>query len=112
MPTPTTAGQFLIDALNSAGITARMDGDGASSFIAVDTDNHGLITISGVSGGAKENEIQYHPSEHQGWGAVHYPYSDNNDDDGQFTEIYHSTEPDIAQDTSSVVRAVQGITRR
>ncbi|MFI0813650.1 hypothetical protein [Streptomyces echinatus] len=106
MPTPT-AGRFLHNALSRAGITARPDGDSGSDYIAIPVGDHGIIRIGGVIGRAKENEIHYRPSEHQGWGAVYYP--DTKNDDGNFTEFYQSTNPDLAQDTAHVVKAVQNI---
>ncbi|MEU6293071.1 hypothetical protein [Streptomyces sp. NPDC046988] len=106
MPTPT-AGRFLQNALHRAGIPARPDGDSGSDYIAIPVGAHGIIMISGVSGRAKENEIHYRPSEHQGWGAVHYP--DTNNDDGNFTEFYQSANTDLAQDTADAVKAVQKI---
>ncbi|MER5615954.1 hypothetical protein [Streptomyces sp. NPDC002215] len=106
MSTPS-AGRFLLNALSRAGISAREDGDGASSYIAVPVGAHGLVIISGVSGRARENEINYHPSQHQGWGTVHYP--DTKDDDGNFTTFYASADPDLARDTANVIKAVQEV---
>ncbi|MFH8257898.1 hypothetical protein [Streptomyces roseolus] len=106
MPNPT-AGQFLQNALSRAGITARPDGDSGSDYIAVRVGDHGIIKIGGSIDQAKENEIHYRPSEHQGWGATYYP--DTTNEDGSFTEIYQSTNPDLAQDTAHVVTAVQNI---
>ncbi|WP_331731966.1 hypothetical protein OG613_49110 (plasmid) [Streptomyces sp. NBC_00015] len=106
MPAPS-AGQFLQNALNRAGITSRSDGDGASSYIAIPVGAHGIIMVTGMTGRAKENETDYRPIEHQGWGAVYYP--DTKADDGDFTEFYRSTTPDLAQDTARVVKAVQDV---
>ncbi|MFE0778962.1 hypothetical protein [Streptomyces sp. NPDC058861] len=106
MPHPT-AGRFLQNALHRAGITARPDGDSGSDYIAVPVGDHGVIRIGGVTGRAKENEIHYHPSEHQGWGAVYHP--DTRNDDSHFTEFYQSTNPALVQDTAHVVKAVQNI---
>ncbi|MFI5867145.1 hypothetical protein [Streptomyces sp. NPDC051546] len=112
MPTPNstatpTAGQFLLNALHRAGITARPDGDSGSGYIVIPVGAHGIIMIGGVIGRARENEIHYRPSEHQGWGGVYYP--DTKNDDGNFTEFYESANTDLARDTSSVVKAVQKI---
>ncbi|MFI6282881.1 hypothetical protein [Streptomyces sp. NPDC050988] len=106
MPTPS-AGQFLQNALHRAGITSRSDGDGGSSYIAIPVGAHGIIMVTGMTGRAKENETDYRPSEHQGWGAVYYP--DTEKDDGNFTEFYQSTNPNLAQDTALVVKAVQDV---
>lgn len=105
-PNPT-AGQFLRNALSRAGIPARSDGDSGSSYIAIRVGAHGIIMITGVSGRAKENEIDYRPSEHQGWGAVYYP--NTRDDDGRFTDFYRSTNANLAGDTALVVKAVQDL---
>ncbi|MFE1783855.1 hypothetical protein ACFW9F_15015 [Streptomyces sp. NPDC059506] len=104
MPAPS-AGRFLQNALHRAGIPARPDGDSGSDYIAIPVGAHGIIMIGGAIGRAKENEIHYRPSEHQGWGAVYYP--DTKNDDGNFTEFYQSTNPNLAQDTAHVVKAVQ-----
>ncbi|MFE9250894.1 hypothetical protein [Streptomyces sp. NPDC007088] len=105
-----TAGQFLRNALSRAGIPARRDGDSGSSYIAIRVGAHGIIMITGVSGRAKENEIDYRPREHQGWGAVYYP--NTRDDDGRFTDFYRSTNADLARDTALVVNAVQDLIGR
>ncbi|MFE8940997.1 hypothetical protein ACFYNX_26370 [Streptomyces sp. NPDC007872] len=102
-----TAGRFLQNALHCAGIAAHSDGDGGSDYIAVRVGDHGVIRIGGVIDRAKENEIHYHPSEHQGWAAVYNP--DTEDDDSSFTEFYQSTNRDLAQDTAHVVKAIQNI---
>ncbi|MFF7953911.1 hypothetical protein [Streptomyces griseorubiginosus] len=108
MPTPTpSAGQFLQNALNRAGITSRSDGDSGSSYIAVPVGARGIIMVTGVRGRAMENETDYRPSEHKGWGAVYYP--DTEKDDGNFTEFYESTDSNLAQDTARVVKAVQDV---
>lgn len=106
MPTPS-AGQFLQNALSRAGITSHPDGDRGSDYIAVHVGAHGIIMIGGACGRAKENKIHYRPSEHQGWGGVYCPDTEN--DQGDFTEFYQSTNPDLAQDTADVVNAVRGI---
>lgn len=106
MPT-LSAGKFLQNALSRAGIRAHADGDSGSSYVAVPVGSHGIIVITGIIGRAKENEIDYRPSEHQGWGAVHYP--DTEKDDGNFTEFYRSTNSDLARDTALAVTAVQDV---
>ncbi|MCZ1011999.1 hypothetical protein [Streptomyces lydicus] len=103
MPT-LTAGQFLHNALSRAGIRAHADGDGASNHIAVPVGTHGIIMVTGVSGRAKENEIDYRPREHQGWGAFFYP---TDEDDGTWTEVYQSTNSDLPRDTALVAAAIQ-----
>ncbi|MGW6145628.1 hypothetical protein [Streptomyces sp. NPDC055140] len=106
MPTPS-AGQFLQNALSRAHITSRPDREGGCRYIAVPVGAHGIIMVTGIVGRAKENEIDYRPSEHQGWGAVYYP--DTEKDNGNFTEFYQSTNTDLAQDTTRVVTAVQDV---
>lgn len=102
---PSSAGQLLQNALSRAGIPTRADGDGGSEYIAISVGAHGLIMIGGVTGRAKENETRYRPSEHEGWEAVYYP--DTKNDDGNFSVFYQSSNPDLAQDTIHLVKAVQ-----
>ncbi|MFB7835998.1 hypothetical protein [Streptomyces sp. NPDC056056] len=106
MPNPT-AGRFLQNALHRAGIATHSDGDSGSDYIAVPVGDHGIIRIGGAIGRAKENEIHYRPSEHQGWGAVYY--HDTEYDDSNFTEFYQSTNRDLTQDTAHIVKAIQSI---
>ncbi|MEU5239682.1 hypothetical protein ACH4UR_25525 [Streptomyces lydicus] len=106
MPNPS-AGQFLQNALSRAGIGAHADGDGASNYIAVPVGTRGFIMVTGSSGRAKENELDYRPSEHQGWGAVYYPGTQQ--DASTCTEVYESTNTDLASDTALVVKAVQDV---
>jgi len=106
MPT-LSAGQFLQNALRRAGIHCHADGDSGSDYIAIRVGAHGIIMVTGMPGRAKENEIDYLPSEHQGWGAVYYP--DTKNDDGNFTEFYRSANSNLAQDTARVVKAVQDV---
>ncbi|MFD6470522.1 hypothetical protein [Streptomyces goshikiensis] len=106
MPNPT-AGRYLQNALHRAGVIARSDGDSGSDYIAVRVGDHGVIKIGGAIGRARENEIYYRPTEHQGWGAIYYP--DTKNDDGNLTQFYQSTNPNLAQDTAHVVKAVQNI---
>lgn len=103
-----SAGQFLQNALSGAGVHSRVDGDGTGEYIVVPVGAHGLITITGTSGRAKENELRYRPSEHQGWGAVLHPDVDEKGG-GDFTEVYWSASPDLAEDTARVARAVQDV---
>ncbi|RNG15179.1 hypothetical protein [Streptomyces botrytidirepellens] len=106
MPTPS-AGQFLHNALNRAGLTSRSDGDRGSSYIAIPVGAHGVIMVTGMTGRAKENELDYRPIEHQGWGAVYYPNTE--EDESHCTEFYQSADSDLVRDTALVVKAVLGV---
>ncbi|MFE3166723.1 hypothetical protein [Streptomyces sp. NPDC059224] len=98
-----SAGEFLQSALGRAGVQSHATGDSAGEYIKVPAGTQGLITITGVSGRARENELCYRPNDHQGWGAV------IEQEGADFTEFYQSTSSDLAEDTARVVRAVQEI---
>ncbi|MER5889690.1 hypothetical protein ABT160_38185 [Streptomyces sp. NPDC001941] len=102
----STAVQFLRNACSRAQITTQLYADGASRCVAINVGVNGLILISGAAGGARENEIDYHPREHQGWGAVYYSDCVHGDD---VRDFYQSTDPDLVQDTSRLLAAVQNI---
>ncbi|MEU6071899.1 hypothetical protein ABZ864_47650 [Streptomyces sp. NPDC047082] len=105
--TADTAGGFLLQALTKAGITAHPDGDGATHYIEVPYSTNGLIRVTGVSGRARENETDYPPAEHRGWGAIVYP--DHVDGDCESTVFYESANRDLTDDTTHLINAIQAV---
>ncbi|MFI8769581.1 hypothetical protein ACIGN6_32380 [Streptomyces sp. NPDC053792] len=97
----STAGEYLQRVLAEAGVESTRGAHPGSgrSWIAVATPDGAEILFSGQ--GRHEAEVDYPLTDHAGWLACGY-----DEDGGEFTVLYDSQSPDLA-DTAAAVAAVR-----